>query len=261
MDILEEIVAQTRQDLARRKKNMALDDMRRSAECVNRHVLRMPTVNNGTRPYIIAEFKRKSPSREDIALSADPESIARCYQDNGASAISVLTEPHYFQGSLRDLEIVRRSVTLPVLQKDFIVDPYQIYEAKIWGADLVLLIAKTLTKSEIATLAAVAHSLDLAVLCEVFALEEVERATGVDFLGVNCRNLATFKTDLQRMIDLAQYLPEDVPWVAESGIQSRDDLHRLWDVGYRYFLIGEYLMASPVYRLRELGRDWDYTQN
>lgn len=198
-------------------------------------------------PHIIAEFKRKSPSKPNINLEADPIETALRYERGGASAISVLTEPLYFGGSPEDLVQVRKHVALPLLRKDFLIDPYQIFEARFLGADLVLLIAKILNQHQLKEYCQLAHDLGMEVLCEIHELAELETINGapIDLLGVNCRNLQRFETNIENFATLASQLPKHTPWVAESGINNPQDLRQVYQSGYQLFLIGEHLMAHP----------------
>lgn len=256
MDILTQIVEKTKEVIAERSSLVSLEHIRSQAEGAERVVIRLSARMQEKRPHIIAEFKRKSPSRPNINMDADPVAVARSYEEGGASAMSVLTEPHFFAGSPDDLKAVRAAVNIPLLRKDFIIDPYQLYEARVMGADLVLLIARILSPAQLKQYTALAHELGMEVLCEVHNLEEIARVgdAPVDFLGVNCRDLKKFSTNLDHLIHIKKDLP-DGPWhVAESGIHSHEDLRRLYDHGYPLFLIGEYLMKSgdPVGTLKTL---------
>ncbi len=246
MDILDTIVRHTRELTAARKRE--LSDAELIARCA---ALQQPTRSLRARlavpgPHVIAEFKRRSPSKPSINPDADPVAIAAAYAAGGASAMSVLTEPGFFGGSPDDLRAIRAKVELPLLRKDFMVDPYQFYEARAMGADLVLLIARCLERTQLAEFTELAHELGLEVLCEIHDLDELEIVgdAPVDFLGVNCRDLKKFDTNLERLIDVARHLPAHLPLVAESGIGGRDELWRLYEHGYRLFLIGEFLMRS-----------------
>ena len=259
MDILTEIVETTRAILDDRRRETPMEVLRDQVFRQNRAAfsLRERCERERSKPQIIAEFKRKSPSRPDIALDADPVKVAEQYALGGAAAMSVLTEPAFFAGSPDDLRAVRARIDLPVLRKDFMIDRYQFYEAKAMGADLVLLIARILAPGEIVDFCHLAHELGMEVLCEIHNLEELERigSAPIDFLGVNCRDLERFQTNLDSLIAVVPDLPRHIPLVAESGIHSPEDLQRLWSAGYRLFLIGEYLMkhGHPENALRELG--------
>ncbi len=199
------------------------------------------------RVNVIAECKRRSPSRGVLAAEYDPVRIAEQYERGGAAAISVLTEPTFFDGSLDHLTAVRARVALPLLRKDFIVDEYQVFEARAAGADAVLLIVATLEQADLVALQARAWQLGLATLVEVYDETELARAidSGARVIGVNNRNLHTLTVDVEASYRLAAQMPRDVVAVSESGLQSRTDLDRLAAAGYRAFLIGERFMTDP----------------
>ncbi len=256
MHILDSIVAKTREVVRGRKSEMSLIEMRAAADQAI-HTPRSLTAKLALgKPLVIAEFKRKSPSKPHINPLADPAAMAGAYQAGGAAAMSVLTEPHYFAGSMGDLAAVRQRVDLPLLRKDFMIDEYQFYEARQAGADVVLLIARILDRERLHSFCLLAQELGMEVLCEIHHPEELTTVADapIDFLGLNCRDLTRFTTRIDRLIDLVGDLPEHVPKVAESGIHSREDLWRLYRAGYAYFLIGEYLMTGgePERRLRGL---------
>jgi indole-3-glycerol phosphate synthase len=205
---------------------------------------------------IIAEFKRHSPSAGDIQPGADPLDVARVYEAGGAAAMSVLTEPEHFKGSLDDLRRVAAGVKLPLLRKDFMVDRHQVYEAAIAGAEAVLVIIAGLTDADALKLLDAAHNVHLDALVEVHTAEELQRAAvlGATLIGVNNRNLKTLKVDLETSLHLAELAPADATLVAESGLRTRADIERLQTAGYKAFLIGETLMRSgdPLETLGEL---------
>jgi indole-3-glycerol phosphate synthase len=205
---------------------------------------------------IIAEFKRHSPSAGAIQSAADPLALARQYESGGAAAMSVLTEPEHFHGSLDDLRTVAAAVTLPLLRKDFIVDRHQVYEAAIAGAEAALVIVAGLTDADALKLLDAAHLVHLDALVEVHTAAELQRAAalGARLIGVNNRNLKTLKVDLETSLHLAELAPAGATLVAESGLRTRADITRLQSAGYQAFLIGETLMRSgdPVTSLREL---------
>ncbi len=209
-----------------------------------------------TRPAVIAELKKASPSRGLIREEFDPTILAEELESAGAAALSVLTDEKFFQGSLENLRLASQTVKLPCLRKDFIVDEFQLLEAKAYGADAILLIVAALAQTELTTLARRAAEYGLDVLCEVHDNEELSRAldAGCNLVGVNSRDLKTFHVDLQTPFRLAERLPASVLAVAESGIQNAADITRLRLAGYRAFLIGETLMkaASPGEMLRKL---------
>jgi indole-3-glycerol phosphate synthase len=199
------------------------------------------------RVNVIAECKRRSPSRGVLAAEYDPASIARLYERGGAAAISVLTEPTFFDGALEHLDAVRHAVSLPLLRKDFIVDDYQLFEARAAGADAILLIVAALEQPDLVRLQARAWELGLAALVEVHDEEELTRAidSGARVIGVNNRNLRTLQVDIDASYRLAAKVPRGVIAVSESGLQSRADLERLAAAGYHAFLIGEWFMTDP----------------
>ncbi len=209
---------------------------------------------------IIAEFKRASPSKGTINDSVDAIDIARAYKKGGAAAISVLTEEDFFDGSLADLRSVRNVVDLPILRKDFIFDPFQIYEAAEAGADAILLIASILGDEALVELHHLAEvTLGLDALVEVHTLEELKRVIdiGVRLMGVNNRDLRTFNVSLDVSRELIKHSPKDAVMITESGLRTRDDLIDLRELGYSGFLIGETLMRSgdPEAELRKLATE------
>ena len=194
---------------------------------------------------IIAEFKRKSPSKGWIKEDGKPEVIPPSYEKAGAAALSILTDEKYFGGSLDFIKKARPLVNLPILRKDFIIDEYQLFQARHIGADAVLLIAADLGKQEVRALTALAHELGLEVLLELHAEHELDYAEiDVDAVGVNNRNLGTFVTDVQNSFRLAARLPQDKVLVSESGISNPDTIRLLREAGYRGFLIGETFMKT-----------------
>ena len=196
---------------------------------------------------ILAEVKKASPSAGLICRDYHPAALAGEYEKAGAAAISVLTEPRHFQGSDDDLRAVRQAVRLPILRKDFISEPYQVYESAILGADIILLIAAALDGRVMRGLVNLAVDIGLDVLVEVHTLQELEQAALLKqvIVGVNSRDLVTLKTDLAVARRLAPDLPKDRLCIAESGIHNRRDIEQLQAVGYQGFLIGESLMKSP----------------
>jgi len=205
---------------------------------------------------IIAEFKRHSPSAGDIQAGADPLEVARIYQAGGAAAMSVLTEPEHFKGSLDDLRRVASGTELPLLRKDFMVDRHQVYEAAIAGAEAVLVIVAGLTDADALKLLDAAHLVHLDALVEIHTAQELQRASalGANLIGVNNRNLKTLKVDLETSLRLAELAPSSATLVSESGLRTRADIERLQSAGYKAFLIGETLMRSgdPLTTLRQL---------
>jgi indole-3-glycerol phosphate synthase len=210
----------------------------------------------GTSRRIIAEVKRASPSKGLIRENFDPVAIARDYANHGASAISVLTEERFFQGSLLHLEQIKAAVSVPLLRKDFIVDSYQLTEARSYGADAVLLIAAVLDPSLLRDLCAEADALSLDTVVEVHCERELNGAleAGAQVLGINNRNLTTFQVDLATTAQLAPLIPAGRPAVCESGIESLEQIRAVEELGIHVFLIGESLMraAEPGIKLAEL---------
>lgn len=196
---------------------------------------------------LIAECKRRSPARGVLRAAYDPVALARAYAAAGAVAISVLTEPTFFDGALEHLEAVRQAVQLPVLRKDFIVTEYQLLEARAAGADAVLLIAAALERAELATLMAEAHDMELAALVEVHERRELDLALeiGADLIGINSRDLRTLAVDGATAEALIEHVPDDVVVVAESGLKSREEIERLRAAGFDAFLVGEHLVTAP----------------
>lgn len=197
------------------------------------------------KPAIIAEIKKASPSKGIIREDFNPAEIAKIYADNGAACLSVLTDEHYFQGAPEYLQQARAACHLPVLRKDFIIDEYQIYQARVWGADAILLIAAALKNEEIIQLEALAHSLGMAVLIEVHNADEINNCVGATtpLFGVNNRNLHTFEVDINITIELSEKLINKIV-VSESGIQSKQEIKYMQDHDIHTFLIGESLMRE-----------------
>ncbi|MGM9572751.1 MAG: indole-3-glycerol phosphate synthase TrpC [bacterium] len=195
----------------------------------------------------ICEVKKASPSKGVIAEDFPYLTIAQEYEKAGAAAVSVLTEPDFFQGSGKYLREISRLISLPVLRKDFIIDEYQIYEAKCLGASAVLLIAAILEEKQLQSFLELAHSLGLSALVEAHTEEEADKAlkAGAKIIGVNNRNLQTFEVDLNNSLNLRRLVPPEISFVAESGIKSADDIKKLTEAGVNGVLIGETLMRSP----------------
>ena len=249
-DILSQIVAVKRQEIAQSLKNKPLQAMRTDAQS---RVLTRDFVGalrkkiEAGQAAVIAEIKKASPSkgvlREDF-MAAD---IAQSYAEHGAACLSVLTDRQFFQGSVDYLKQARASCDLPVLRKDFMVDAYQVYEARVMGSDAVLLIAACLDDAQMAELEAVAHSLDMAVLVEVHDNAELARALKLKtpLIGINNRNLRTFEVRLETTLELMQEVPADRILVTESGILSREDVLRMRQAQVHAFLVGEAFMRAP----------------
>jgi len=201
---------------------------------------------HGRQAAIIAEVKKASPSAGLLRESYDPAAVARIYEPAGAVGVSVLTEPRHFLGRDEDLKQVRQAVNLPILRKDFVSDPYQVFETRALGADVILLIAAGLKNSLLKQLYIIALAIGLDVIMEVHTRDEMDRVLPLDqaILGVNNRDLNTLKTDLEQARDLAPLIPPGRLAIAESGIKSRHDIEDLQARGYKGFLIGEALMKS-----------------
>jgi indole-3-glycerol phosphate synthase len=240
--------------LARTRERVAAEQGRRPLDASHPAVTRAPPV----RPFgealarpgrlsVIAEHKRRSPSRGAIREDLAPADVARGYEKAGAAAISVLTDEPFFGGRMAHLEEVRGATTLPVLRKDFVLDPWQVWEARAAGADAVLLIVAALTAVELGSLLGVAGEAGLDALVEVHDRSELDRAleAGSRIVGVNNRDLKTLTVSLETALSLATAIPDDVVAVAESGIRSSADLVRLHDAGFDAFLVGERLMSAP----------------
>jgi len=248
MDILEEIVAHKRIEVAEQKEQMPAKKLyaeveRMMAEGISKRSLSQALTENDF--GIIAEFKRKSPSKGWIKEDGKPEIIPLSYEQNGAAALSILTDEMYFGGSLDYIRKARPLANLPILRKDFIIDEYQLFQARHIGADAVLLIAADLSKQEVRSLTALAHDLALEVLLELHSEHELDYADiEVDAIGVNNRNLGTFVTDVQNSFRLASQLPQNKVLVSESGISNPDTIRLLREAGYRGFLIGETFMKT-----------------
>ena len=259
--ILSEILDRKREVGARLRADPASRDFRERALAIRSnatpHSLLRALESNSGGVNIIAEFKRRSPSAGTIRSNLSASDVAARYERGGACAISVLTDEEYFGGSIIDLEAIRASTALPLLRKDFIIDPIQIYEAAIAGADAVLLIAGALDDTALAKLRAVAEDeLALDVLTEVHTPEELRRAlmTGAKLIGVNNRDLRTFRTFLETSERLIAEAPRDRIMISESGLQDPKSLRHLRGLGFRGFLIGEALMRAtdPEAALRDL---------
>ena len=245
MTILDQIITSKKREVALKKSVVSIQQLE-SSDLFNSKTnsLCKAIINS---PFgIIAEHKRRSPSKATINNSFSVEEVVKGYQNAGASGISVLTDMQYFGGSLEDLLLARASVGIPLLRKEFIVDEYQLLEAKAFGADAILLIAAVLSKQEIKQLSEFAQSLALEVLLEVHNLEELEKSImpSLDLIGVNNRNLKTFEVSLQNSIDLVNHIPNDFIKISESGITTTDNIKLLRSQGFQGFLIGESFMKT-----------------
>ncbi|RME77034.1 MAG: indole-3-glycerol phosphate synthase TrpC [Planctomycetota bacterium] len=246
---LEEIIAGVREELAERKRRVPEPQLAERIAALPPAPSLRRALSETARPRVIAEIKRRSPSAGALADDLDPVAQARRYAEAGAAAISVLTEPRHFGGSLADLEAVARSVELPVLRKDFVLDPYQLLEARAHGAAAVLLIAAVLEPARLEALIERAHELGLEVLVEVHEQAEAVAlypfAHRIDAVGVNNRCLRTMRVSLETARRLAPALPPGMPRVAESGIARPADIAALEPLGYDAFLVGSALVRAP----------------
>jgi indole-3-glycerol phosphate synthase len=247
-DLLRTIVAATERIVETRREREPLTALEnRAASARPRGADFEAALGLADRVNVIAECKRRSPSKGVLAVDYDPVRMARQYEEGGAAAISVLTEPTFFDGALDHLTAIRSSVVLPLLRKDFIVDEYQLFEARAAGADAILLIVAALEQGQLIALQKRAWDLQLAALVEVHDETELARAvdSGARVIGVNNRNLRTLAVDVNASDRLAPRLPRDVIAVSESGLKSREELEHLVAAGYRAFLIGERFMTDP----------------
>jgi indole-3-glycerol phosphate synthase len=260
---LDDIVDATRSAVARRKRERPLSEIEHDAASRPEG---LPFAEALARPgtSLIAEHKRRSPSAGEIRAGADLAEIARAYERGGAAALSILTEEEHFGGSLDDLRAARAASTLPILRKDFTVDPYQLYEAKSAGADAVLLVVGSLEREDVAELHALAGELGLDALVEVYDEHELEVALEIDadVIGINNRDLADFSVDTGRTLELLADVPAGKVVVSESGISTREQIDELERHGVDAVLVGETLMRAPdpEAAVRELTRGEEPTQ-
>ncbi|MCP4727012.1 MAG: indole-3-glycerol phosphate synthase TrpC [bacterium] len=244
MNYLKEIIRHKRIEIEETKRKFPIEMILDKESGAERCSLRDSILNNN--PALICEIKRKSPSKGDLRVISDPVELARTYEDHGATAISVLTDMKHFSGSIEDLVKVKVNVSIPVLRKDFIIDPYQIYESRSAGADAILLIAGALKKDELCDLHNLAYSLDLEVLLEVENIEDIEKARDLkpEIIGINNRNLRTFEQSIDTSFELVSSLPSASAKISESGISSVVDINLLSGAGFDGFLIGETFMRA-----------------
>jgi len=250
--ILDAIITNKKREIMTQKRLVPLNELKRQLAGLpyQKKSFKQALTQDGV--CLIAEVKKASPSRGVLCPDFDPVQLAACYERNGASAISVLTDVCFFQGSFNYMKQVRESVQLPVLCKDFIIDPYQIYEAKVYGADAILLIAAVLEKEDLAIFLQLARDLELDVLVEVHSTYELARAVsaGAEIIGINNRDLKTFQTDLQTTLELAELVPDWCLLVSESGISTAQHIKRLAEAGVDAVLVGEALVTSPNLNLK-----------
>lgn len=248
-DILNKIVAVKRQEVAAAIKRKPLDAMRADAESrmlTRDFVGALRAKIAAGKPAVIAEIKKASPSKGVLRADFIPADIAQSYAEYGAACLSVLTDKDFFQGSADYLKQARASCGLPVLRKDFIIDPYQVYESRVMGADCILLIAACLDDAQMKTLEALAFSLDMAVLVEVHDRAELDRALKLKtpLVGINNRNLQTFDVSLDTTLSLLKHVPADRLLVTESGVSTAADVARLREAQVHAFLVGEAFMRA-----------------
>jgi indole-3-glycerol phosphate synthase len=261
MNVLETICAHKRQEVERQKQEMPFDYLKDFLDLTGHQTISFKQALQDAAPGIIAEFKRRSPSKGWIHPGADAPCITSGYEQAGAAAISILTDSEFFGGRFRDFKKSRQRITkIPLLRKDFIVDEYQVYQSKVLGADVILLIAACLTPDETCRFTESAHVLGLEVLLEIhneaeLAYIDYGASSGVqpDVVGVNNRDLKTFATDIQHTIALANQIPAGYVKISESGLSRPETVLQLYDAGFQGFLIGETFMktANPVQALQK----------
>jgi indole-3-glycerol phosphate synthase len=264
MTILEKIVAHKQKEVAERKELYPAKLLEQSIYFPTPTVSLKKYLLRSDKSGIIAEFKRRSPSKGDINAFASVEKVSIGYMQAGASALSVLTDKHFFGGSNADLTEARKFNFCPILRKEFIIDEYQLIEAKSIGADVILLIAECLEKDQVLQLAKQAKALGLEVLLEIHSEEQLEKLNEfVDVVGVNNRNLKDFSVSIQTSIDLFSKIPDDFLKISESGINDANAIVELKQVGFQGFLIGEYFMksADPAKTCRELIKKVESLEN
>lgn len=243
MNILDTIIQRKKEEISLSKAKFSLQELK-DAEFFSRETFSLKE-NIKNKSGIIAEFKRQSPSKGIINDKASTLEVASAYENFGASGISILTDKDFFGGSFEDVLKVRNQISIPILQKDFMIDEYQFYEAKSIGADVVLLIAACLSPQQTLEFTELSHELGLEVLLEIHTEEELKHYnSSIDLVGINNRNLKDFKVDLQHSVQLKNLLPENTVSVAESGIYNIQDYHYLKEKGFDGFLMGEYFMKN-----------------
>ncbi|HAR19831.1 MAG TPA: indole-3-glycerol phosphate synthase TrpC [Cytophagales bacterium] len=256
MNILSQITLGKYKEVEERKEMVTLKSLENS-EFFGRNTVSLKNAleNSNGKHGIIAEFKRKSPSKGIFSEKFEPVAIAKSYVEAGATALSILTDGPYFGGSSEDLMAVRRTQNVPILRKDFMVDEYQMVEAKAWGADVVLLIAAAIDSALLNRLAKFAKSLGLETLLEIHEIQELEGNLSeyIDIVGVNNRNLKDFTVDIERSIRAVEHIPAHFTRISESGISRPETITHLKGFGYKGFLMGEAFMQtpSPEYAIRK----------
>ena len=244
-NILDKIVDQKRIEIAEKQKNYSIEDFKKSEHFLKPVLSAKASILDESKSGIIAEFKRKSPSKGFINENAVVKEVVSGYEKYGASVVSVLTDEHFFGGSFNDLYEAKNVLNIPVLRKDFIVDEYQVYETKAIGADLMLLIAECLTKDEVYNLAKKAKEIGLEILLELHSEDQLEKVNEyIDLIGINNRNLKNFEVDIEKSKQILKQLPSDLIKVAESGISDPKTVKELRQAGFQSFLIGENFMKA-----------------
>lgn len=258
-DILTKILATKADEISRRKDRMSISDLKsiiQQVEAPRGFANALQTKAQAKQPAIIAEIKKASPSKGVIRENFHPIEIANDYSFHGATCLSVLTDKQYFQGSEVYLQLVREASPLPTLRKDFMIDPYQIYEARALGADCILLIVAALDDGQMLELAQTTAQLGMDILVEVHNSAELQRALVIDtpLIGINNRNLRTFETSLQTTLELKEVIPEDRLVITESGIHTQDDVKLMLENDIYAFLVGESFMRAkhPGQKMHEL---------
>lgn len=243
--ILDEIVAQKRKEILEKKKTQSINSFKNSEHFNSLVLSAKASILDQSTSGIIAEFKRKSPSKGFINKDVLVKDVVVGYENFGASVVSVLTDEQFFGGSFEDLQQAKEILNIPILRKDFIVDEFQVYETKAIGADLMLLIAECLTKDEVYNLAKTAKEIGLEVLLELHSEDQMEKINEfIDLIGINNRNLKNFEVDIQKSKQILKQLPQNLIKVAESGISDPETVKELRQAGFQAFLIGENFMKA-----------------
>jgi indole-3-glycerol phosphate synthase len=258
-DILINILNRKHEEIAERLANISINTLKEqcnSSDTVRGFIQSIENKINNNQPAVIAEIKKASPSKGLLRNNFDPADIARSYANHGAACLSILTDKDYFQGHEDYLKQARKACELPVIRKDFIIDPYQVYEARVINADCILLIVAALDDEKLQLLFNLAHELNMDVLIEVHDKQEMKRAlnTGARLIGINNRNLRTFDTTLETTLSMLDMVNENHILVTESGIQTKHDVQLMRDNGVNAFLVGEAFMRAqnPGEKLEEL---------
>lgn len=245
MDILEQIILHKKKEVASLKEQISIKELEKERWFERETISLQQRIQDSDSHGIIAEFKRKSPSKGIINAYSNPKEVAPLYQEAGAAGISILTDSNFFGGSIDDILAARPHVQIPILRKEFIVDEFQIIQAKAIGADAILLIAECLTESEIKQFSKCARSLNLEVLMEVHSEEMLNKANEyLNIIGVNNRNLKTFEVNIEQSIKLFSKIPSNFARISESGVSNHKEIHTLQKVGFDGFLIGENFMKT-----------------